>query len=154
MIYGLWICGIVLMWSLVTGQCIFDIWYCILVSVFALSYATLHVRVQFFAYRSFPSIFRSYLPVFVLPFIPLPFTLSVVRLPLPFSSKNMKMKTIKRFSVRFRSFSTLVVILIPGYMEVVERGRERTEREGGARTRCKPPPSPQSGGLELEAWKL
>ena len=107
-IYGLWICGIVLMWSLVTGQCIFDIWYCILVSVFTLSYGALHVPVQFFAYCSFLSIFRSYLPVFVLPFIPLPFSLPVVRLPLPFSSKNMKMEMIKRFYLRFRPFSTLM----------------------------------------------
>jgi len=74
--------------------CIFDIKYCILVSVFALLYAALHVPVQFFAYRSFPSIVL-YVPV--------------VRLPLPFSSKNMKMKMIERFSVRFRPFSTLAI---------------------------------------------
>jgi len=47
MIYGLWICGIVLMLLLATGQCIFDIWYCILVSVFALSYAVYMFRFKF-----------------------------------------------------------------------------------------------------------
>jgi len=47
MIYGLWIYDIVLMWSLVTGQCIFDIWYYILVSVFALSYAGYMFRFKF-----------------------------------------------------------------------------------------------------------
>ena len=94
------------MWSLVTGQCIFDVWYCILVSAFALSYAAYMFRFKFSLTARF-HLFSSYLPVFVLPFIPLPFSLPVVRLPLPFSSKNMKMKTIKRFSVRFRPFSTL-----------------------------------------------
>ena len=47
MIYGLWIYGIVLMWSLVTGQRIFDIWYYILVSVFVLSYAAYMFRFKF-----------------------------------------------------------------------------------------------------------
>ena len=60
MIYGLWICGIVLMWSLVTGQCIFDIWYCILVSVFALSYAAYMFRLKF----SFTARFRLFFIVF------------------------------------------------------------------------------------------
>ena len=35
------------MWSLVTGQCIFDIWYYILVSVFVLSYAAYMFRFKF-----------------------------------------------------------------------------------------------------------
>jgi hypothetical protein len=76
------------------------------------SYLSSHMRLTcsglIFVYRSFPFIFRSYLPVFVLPFIPLPFSLPAIRLPLPFSSKNIKMKTVERFSVRFRPFSTIL----------------------------------------------
>jgi len=115
MIYGLWIYGIVLMWSLVTGQCIFDIWYYIL--LFWSLYLRYHMRLICFGLNfRLPLVsvyFRSYLPVFVLPFIPLPFSLPVVQLPLPFSSKNMKMKTIERFSVRFRPFSTLDICDYP-----------------------------------------
>jgi hypothetical protein len=37
------------------------------------------------------------------------FHFPAVRLPLPFPSKNMEMKTVERFSVRFRPFSSLVV---------------------------------------------
>jgi len=123
MIYGLWICGIVLMWLLVTDQCIFDIWYCILV------YLRYHMRLTCsglnFRLPLVSVYFRSYLPVFVLPFIPLPFSLQVVRLPLPFSSKNMKMKTIERFSVCFRPFSTLLLLA-----DTVLRGASLDVRHG------------------------
>jgi len=60
MIYGLWIRGIVLMWSLVTGKCIFDIWYCTLVYVFVLSYVALMFRFKF----SLTARFRLFFIVF------------------------------------------------------------------------------------------
>jgi len=45
--YDLWT---MYMWyciNVVTGQCIFDIWYCILVSIFTLSYAAYMFRFKF-----------------------------------------------------------------------------------------------------------
>jgi hypothetical protein len=52
----------------------------------------------------FPTVFTC----FVLPFIPLPFSFSAAPLSLSFLFKNMKMKTVVRFSVRFRLLSSLV----------------------------------------------
>ena len=120
MIYGLWIYGIVLMWSLVTGQCIFDIWYYILVYVFALSYAAYMFRFEF----SLTARFRLFSIVFTrfrITVYPATVFAPGCRLPLLFSSKNMKMKMIERFSVRFRLFSTLAAIMEEqGWWEIVE----------------------------------
>ena len=101
-----WIFGIViiiLMWSLVTSQCIFYIWYCTLVSIFEQLYAIYIFRLKFLltaCFHLFSDLFtRFHITVYPVTIFALDYSTSASIFHLKYKNKNNR--------IIFRSFSSV-----------------------------------------------